>query len=185
MFENDLLTLVRSTLLSGFTSLGGGFAAVKVRQAYQPSTVGTAQGPQALLQTIGNRRYGALRRDDIPPVPPATDMTHIETQWWETTIQVGAEARRNPQDPAFLTLPSAMDICKAASDILQSDTGLSALSVQRVRPLRITEIRNVRFVNESDQYEAMPSFDIVLVYPQTRTTTTPPVSTFEPNFGRV
>lgn len=179
MLENQLLALVRSTLLGQLD------AGVEVVQLYQPSTVGQASGPQVVMQTIGNRRYGWVKREDVQPVPPETDMTHIETQWWETTVQIGVTARRNPEDPNFLTLPSAMDICKAASDILQSDTGLTALAVQRVRPLRITEIRQVRFVNDSDQFEAMPSFDVVLVYPQMTISTTPPVTLFVPDFGRV
>lgn len=179
MLENQIIALVRSTLLA---QIGPG---VEVLQLYQPSIVGQASGPQILLQTVANRRYGTLRREDVPPVPPETDLTHKETQWWETTIQVGATARRNPQDANFMTLPSAMDVCKAASDILQSDTGLNALAVQRVRPLRITEIRQVRFVNDSDQFEAMPSFDLVLSYPQVTISTTPPVTAFVPDFGRV
>lgn len=179
MLENGLFTLIRTTLLAGLT---GPYAGVLVRPIYQPVTIGTPSTPQITMQTIGNRRYGALRRKDNPATDP---LVHAETQWWETTIQIGATARRNPTDPAFLTLPSANDICKRASDILQGDTGLSALAVQRVRPLRITDLRNVQFVNESDQYEAMPSFDLTLVYPQVIESTTPPVVTFEPVTGRV
>lgn len=84
-----------------------------------------------------------------------------------------------------MSLPSAKDICKVASDILQGDEGLAALAVQRVRPLRVTDIRNLQFVNESDQYEMMPNFDITLVYPQVVESTTPPVDAIEPVFGRV
>jgi hypothetical protein len=187
MLEQSLFTLVRSTLVAGLTARGSGYAGIAVRQVYQPSTIGTPAAPQITMQTIGNRRYGAPRRDALQPVDPdrTADMVNRLTQWWETTIQIGATARRNPTDPDFLTLPSANDICKAASDILQQDTGLAALAVQRVRPLRITDVRNVQFVNESDQYEAMPSFDLTLVYPQVLDGATPPAITVEPDFGRV
>lgn len=177
MLENALYALVRSTLLDGLTP------DVQVKTAYQPTTVAMSSGPVVLMQTILDRRYGALLRYDDPA--GTGDMAHRETQWWETTMQIGVTARRDPQDPAFLTLPSAMDICKQASDILQGDKGLSLLAVQRVRPLRITEIRQVRFINDSDQYEAMPSFDVVLVHPQVTTSTTPPAISLEPDFGRV
>jgi len=214
MLEQSLFTLVRSTLVAGLTARGAGYAGTVVRQVFQPSTVGTPSAPQITMQTIGNRRYGPPRRDAVQPYvdpvddgggpgpgpggpgpgpgpgpggPPTVlpDMVNRFTQWWETTIQIGATSRRNPTDPDFLTLPSANDICKAASDILQQDAGLTALAVQRVRPLRITDVRNVQFVNESDQYEAMPSFDITLVYPQVLDSATPPVITVEPDFGRV
>jgi len=177
MFENALYALVRSTLLDGLTG-------VQVKTAYQPTTVAISSGPTILLQTVTSTRYGALRRYDDPAAGTG-DLPHLETQWWETVSQVGCTARRDPQDPAFLTLPSAMDICKQASDILQGDKGLSLLAVQRVRPLRITTIRQVRFVNDSDQYEAMPSFDVTLVHPQVTTSTTPPAISLEPVFGRV
>ncbi len=186
MLENTLYSLIRATLLAGLAARGGAYTAVIVRPIYQPLTVGTPSTPQITMQNIlPGRRYGALRRAEVLPVSPATDFTHRETQWWETTLQIGATARRNPTAPDFLTLPSAVDICKVASDILQGDTGLAALAVQRVRPLRITDVRNVQFVNESDQYEAMPSFDITLVYPQVVDSTTPPVERFEPVIGRV
>lgn len=177
MLENALYALVKSTLLASLTP------DVQVKTAYQPTTVAMPTGPVVLMQSIGERRYGALRRYDDPA--GTGDMVHIEEQWWETTMQIGVTARRNPEDPAFLTLPSAMDICKQASDILQGDKGLSLLAVQRVRPLRITTIRQVRFVNDSDQYEAMPSFDVTLVHPQVTTSTTPPATSLEPDFGRV
>jgi hypothetical protein len=187
MLEQTLFTLVRSTLVAGLTARGAGYAGTAVRQVFQPSTIGTPSAPQITMQTIGNKRYGAPRRDVVQPGSGSgfEDMVNQLTQWWETTLQIGATARRNPADPGFLTLPSANDICKAASDILQQDAGLTALAVQRVRPLRITDVRNVQFVNESDQYEAMPSFDITLVYPQVLDSATPPVITVEPDFGRV
>lgn len=183
MLENTLYTLIRTTLLAELT---GVYAGVVVRPIYQPLTVGTPSTPQITMQNIlPGRRYGAPRRDVVQPGTGVGDMVNQTTQWWETTLQIGATARRDPTAANFLTLPSAVDICKRASDILQGDTGLAALAAQRVRPLRITDVRNVQFVNESDQYEAMPSFDITLVYPQVVDSTTPPVETFEPVIGRV
>lgn len=172
MLENDLFTLVRSTLLVGLTLRGSAYAGIVVRPIYEPITVGAPSGPQITMQSIGDRRYGALDRK-------------TGLQWWENILQIGATARRDPADAAFMTQPSAKDICKVASDILQGDTGLAALAAQRVRPLRITAVRVVPFVNESDQYEMMPSFDVTLVYPQIVTSTTPAVDRIDPVFGRV
>jgi len=176
MRENDLFILVRSTLLAG---LAGDFAGVEVQKAFQPDTAGAPQAPSLFMQNIGTYRDGAMRRTEILGTP---DFTHRETQWWRTTLQIGAMARLKPED---LVSPTAMDIAKRASDILQGDNGLAMLAAQRVRPLRVTTIRNVQFVNESDQYEQAPSFDIVLSHVEITDTTTPPVVTIARTFGRV
>lgn len=184
MRQLDLWTLLNSTLTAGLDAQYGE-GEVGVQAIYQPQAMGLPSEPTVTFQSILEQRYGWLRRAYTPGIAPSDLMTGAMTQWWESTLQIGAMARRDPNDPNFLTLPTAMDICKAASDILQSDTGLSALAAQRVRPLRITAIRNLQWVNESDQYESVPSFDLVLVYPQTIETKMPPVVTFEPVTGRV
>lgn len=169
MRQLDLFALVRSTLVAHLAGMA------EVRAVYQPQQEGLPSAPSVLLQQIGAKRIGAPRRDY---------QTGLMTQWWETTLQIGAVARRDPNDPAFLTLPSALDICKAAANALQNDMGLAALAVQRVRPLRITDIRNLQWLNESDQYEAMPNFDLVLSHPETTDNAAPPVDSFEPGIGR-
>lgn len=176
MQENELFTLLRSTLLAGLSDRG---LTVAVEQRYQPGTVGMDSGANIGMMMVTSNRVGVMKRKELQPIAPATDMTHQEIQWWETTVQISALCRRNATDPNYLTLPTAMDIAKAASDILQGDKGLAAMGVQRVRPLRVTSIRQVHFVNDSDQYEANPSFDITLSHVQTVSGTTPPVSQFE------
>lgn len=185
MLENQLFTVVKAALDAGFAVVAG-FTDVEVQQVYQPSTFGVPSDPTVFMQTvIAGRRVGWVKREEIQPVAPATDFTHRETQWWETTLQIGALARHNPTDPDYLTLPTAGDIAKRASDILQSDNGMAVLKAGGVSPLRITNVRNVQIVNDSDQYEANPSFDIVLSYVQVIDSTTPPATEIVPVFGRV
>lgn len=184
MFENALIQLIGDTLLAGLVGQSA-YADVIVRQKYQPSTVGVTSAPTIQLHYIHGKRYGSVGRSERPAPAPSLDVIHAETQWWESTIQVGCTARRNPNDPNFLTQPSAFDIVKMASDILQSDKGMALMAVQRVRPLRITLIRVLRFINDSDQYEAQPSFDIVLSHVQITESTTPPVAVTVPIVGRV
>lgn len=184
MRQLEVWTLLNVTLTAGLAERYGADA-VNVEAIYQPQQIGTPSQPTVTYQSILEQRYGHMRRAYLPGPVPTDPMTGLMTQWWESTLQIGAMARRDPQDPDFMTLPTAMDICKAASDILQSDTGLAALAAQGVRPLRITSIRNLQWLNESDQFEAMPNFDLVLVYPQTLETATPPALTFEPVTGRV
>jgi len=184
MKQLDLWTLLNTTLTAGLTGRYGADA-VGVQAIYQPQIMGAPSQPTVTFQSILEQRFGHMRRAYSPGAAPIDPMTGQMMQWWESTLQIGAMARRNPNAVDFMSLPTAMDICKAASDILQSDEGLTALAAQRVRPLRITAIRNLQWVNESDQYEAMPNFDLVLVYPQTIVTTTPTAQSIEPNYRRV
>lgn len=176
MRTNELFALVRSTLLAGLTDMG---LTVAVEQRYQPGTMGMDSAANIGMMMVTSNRVGVMKRKELQPVAPATDFTHQEIQWWETTLQISALCRLDATDPNYLTLMTAMDIAKAASDILQGDKGLAAMGAQRVRPLRITSIRQIHFVNDSDQYEANPSFDITLSHVQTVSGTTPPVSQFE------
>lgn len=164
MNSEELFTLVRSTLLSGLAARG---VTCEVVRGYQTGTVGTPSGPTISMHHVGAKRHGHVRREEAQPTEPSGDFTHIETQWWETTLQIAA------------INDGALDNCQVASDILQSDEGLADLATERVRPLRIAEIRTVQFVNESDQFEAMPNFDVVLVYPKMVTSTTPQAQQIE------
>lgn len=179
MRERALFTLVRETLLAGLP------AGVAVQRVNNPVTVGVRSGPTLYLQSIiPGRRVGWLGRKDTETADPL-EMAHAETQWLETTFQISALNDQNPDDPDFLTALSAADLCSLAADILQGDAGLAALAASRVRPLRVSEIRVTYFKNDADQFEANPSFDIVLSHVQIRQSATPPAVQIVPNAGRV
>lgn len=164
MLERALYTLVRAALLDELPP------GTEVQQAYQPLTTGVPTAPTVFMQTIiPARRVGWVGRRET-----GDGMLHEETQWLETTLQIGALAWVGPESDA----PTAMDLCRMAADILQGDKGMDMLGVHRVRPLRIGEVRNTYFVNDRDQYEANPSFDVVLSHVQIREGATPPVSEF-------
>lgn len=172
MLEQALIALVRTTLLA---ELPGG---TKVLQKNNPVSVGASSTPTVYIETIiPGQRVGWLGRQDRNT--DTDDMTHEELQWLETTLQISA----------LVTLvdgqPSAADLCQQAADILQGDAGLAALAVARVRPLRVTTSRTVQIVNDRQQFEANPSFDIVLQHVQIRSSVTPPVAAFIGNAGRV
>jgi len=178
MLENQLMALLRSTLMADSRLAG-----VAVDRKLPLDAIGAPKVPTVFTQQIGTARYGFLKREYLPLPEPAETMLYRETQYMETTVQVSATARRKPVDEAF---PTAFDICRAASDILQGDAALATLAAQNVRPGRITNIRDVPFLNESAQNEDNPSFDVVLHHVQiTESTTTPPVAVFEPKIGRV
>lgn len=167
MLEQELFALVRSTLLAELP------AGVKVLQKNNPVAVGASSTPTIYMEAvIPGRRVGWLSRKERLQLS-LTAFDHEELQWFETTLQISALAR------LVDGRPSASDYCSLAADILQGDPGLRALAVQRVRPLRVDTSRTVHFVNDADQFEANPSFDIVLSHVQIRSSTTPIVDQIE------
>lgn len=173
MLEQPLIDLVRATLLAELPS------GIKVLQKNNPVSVGASSTPTVYTEVIiPGRRVGWLSRQDRVRMD-LTEFDHEELQWLETTLQISA----------LVTLvdgqPSASDLCQMAADILQGDAGMAVLAAQRVRPLRVDTSRTVHFVNDRQQYEANPSFDIVLSHVQIRASTTPVVDAFVGNAGRV
>lgn len=167
MLEQALFALVRAALLAELP------AGVKVLQKDNPVTVGVPTDPTVFMETIiPAQRVGWLSRQEKLKLD-LSEFEHEELQWLETTLQISALARLEDGQP------SAADYASMAADILQGDAGMAVLAAQRVRPLRVTTSRTVFFVNDAQQYEANPSFDIVLSHVQIRTSTTPRLETIE------
>lgn len=165
MLEQDLFALVRATLLAELP------VGTKVLQKQNPVSVGASSTPTIYMEmVVPGRRVGWLSRQDRLKLN-LTEFDHEELQWLETTLQISALAPR----PA--TGMVASDYAALAAQILQGDKGLAAMAVQRVRPLRVETSRTVHFVNDAGQYEANPSFDIVLSHVSLRTSTTPRLET--------
>jgi hypothetical protein len=167
MREQELFALVRATLLAELPD------GVRVLQKNNPVTVGAASAPTIYMEmVIPARRVGWLSRKERLQLDLAS-FEHEELQWVETTLQISALARLVDGQP------SASDYAQMAAEILQGDAGLARLAVQRVRPLRVDTSRTVYFVNDAQQYEANPSFDIVLSHVQIRRSTTAPLEAIE------
>lgn len=174
MLEDALFTLVKSTLDAGFSAAGADFAGVTVTQKFQPRQTGLSSGKVVYMEEVLSRRYGSMKRKDVQS---GDAFTHTEIQIWETTLQISAAHTRNP---SALSPVAAMDLAKRASAILQGDAGLAALAAGGIRPLRVTDIRKIPFVNDADQWETMPTFDIVLTYADSIVSATP-AATIEQN----
>lgn len=161
MREQELITLVRTALLAELP------AGTKVLQKNPPVAVGVPSTPVVYIETIiPARRVGWLSRRDILKLD-LSEFQHLELQWVETTLQVSALAKLVDGQP------SAADYAAMAAEILQGDRGMAVLAAQRVRPLRVDNSRTIVFVNDAQQYEQHPSFDIVLSHVQIRESVTP------------
>lgn len=139
-----------------------------VLQAWQPDAQGIASGPALYLAKIGDRRYGSPSRTTEPDPDDVNGVIRIETQVYESTFQVMGIWERT-EDPPY----TASDLTNRAAAVLQSDYGLDHLRAGGAGMQRITDVRNPKFVNGSDEYEASPNFDFVLTHKQVTLTKNP------------
>lgn len=182
------------------TELGDNITAegmiIDLKQAFQPTRQGVTARPTCYLHKLFDQRIGMPKRKDVwtgarmiaedgPVITTesgdyiANDggsdgtMNHEETQLMGSHFQISARAI---QDPSNIDSLTASDIANYASAILQNSATIAAFEAQDVGILRITDVRNPYFANDSDRFEAMPSFDFVLTHKQTIVTSTPVIT---------
>lgn len=176
MDDKQIFTALRSCLLNGFESFG--LNNVAVLRAYQPTTQGRDDGIAVYMSKVLDQRIGHPERFDKYRYE-TDDFLHTETQWYESTFQIMAMVEENPSDADSLT---ATDILSRTAYILQSDSGLASLTSKGLKPLRITTIRTPYFTNDKGQFEASPSFDIILTHKQSVTSVNPAAQTITGKF---
>jgi hypothetical protein len=160
MLDNQLISLIKSTLQTGLTAIGQG--SIVVKQAYQPTQQGTNISPTLYLSKIMDMRFGAVERTHEWDADNLIEV-YTETQRYITTFQVNALATQNPSNTASLT---ASDIVNYAAAVLESLGTIQLLRAQGVGIFKIGQIRNPYFKDERDRFEASPSFDFVLSHNQ-------------------
>lgn len=170
--DNKLIQLFLPILNAAL--IDNGFTGVTVKQANQPTQQGIQTNPALYFFKVANKRYGFLGRNDGWSTD-AMAMVHDERQYFESTWQVSALVLQNPATPNQYT---ASDLVNEAASIMQSDTTRDILNQSGVGILRVTDLINPYFVDDSDNFEASPSFDFVLTYENIRQRTNPIVSQF-------
>lgn len=154
---------------------------VKLARNFQARQQGANTTPYVYFFKVGDHRHGSPARKGTLDSGAGT-FTHTETQQYETTYQFSAWV---PQDPKDTTALTESDILNVVSGIMQSDAILSAFRAAGVGILRVTDVRNPYIVDDHNQFEAVPTFDIALTHKRTSVSTIPAVVTYESNFGRV
>lgn len=180
MNDKQLAALFMSQVLPAMQA-SPDLAGVKLKRNFQAQQQGADTTPYVYFVKIGDHRYGHVSRKD-KYVLLDDAFRHTETQQYETTYQFSAWV---PQDPKDVTGLTESDILNLVSGIIQSDAILAAFRAQDVGILRVTDVRNPYIVDERDQFEAVPSFDVVLTHKRTSVSTIPAVVTYESNFDRV
>lgn len=180
MNDKELNALFMGQLLPRMQAQAG-LSVVSLARNFQQTQQGAASGPYVYFVKIGDRRHGSPGRKDTLNIL-ADNFTHEETQVYETTYQLSAWI---PQTPANVTSLTESDILNIVSCIIQSDDLLAAFRAAGVGILRVTDVRNPYIEDDRDQFEAVPSFDVVLTHTRKIAATIPAVVTYESNFGRV
>lgn len=171
MYDAAIFTAVIAVLRAG---MGMDAATLDIAQMYQPRAAGRPTTRALLLHKVGERRYGQVKREDVPDPDNPAAMLHRETQSYETRLQVNGFAKPPPAEGApDPTEPTASDLLNRAAAVLQSDAAIVAFRAAGIGVLRITDVRNPHFRNDRDQFEASPSFDFILTHDQVTVTTTP------------
>jgi hypothetical protein len=103
-----------------------------------------------------------------------SNMVHTEITQFETTFQFSALATQNPANTSQLT---AADILNYARYVLQSQPSIATLEAQGVGVYNINQVRNPAFMDDRDNFEYSPSFDVTFTHKQIIITATPAVLT--------
>jgi hypothetical protein len=165
MTDNQVILIFRTIILQGLVDAG--LTNVAVKQSNQPTQQGINTNPTVYFFKVSNRRYGFLGRYSTWT---NSAMQHKEIQYIESTFQIAALVLQNPKIP---TAPTASDLINVVADIMQSEQTCTILNSSGIGILRVTEIRNPYFVDDRDQFEAIPSFDFTLVYENDRVSIDP------------
>lgn len=169
--EKQLFKIVGDLLVAGFAASTSPQISppIIVKQAAQPNMQGTPTGPVIFMTKLPDYRYGSRGIVDewIPDTIGGGVEQHTETQQYESTFQLNALSTQDPDD---LAQPTAADLLNYAAYIMQSMATIATLNAQDIGIERITQVRNVPFKDDRDQFEYSPSFDFVLTHKQIVTT---------------
>lgn len=178
MTDVELRIFLRAQLLAIMPLYG--VSGVPVIASNQPTSEGRETGPAIYFHALDEQTEGWQSRGYTKP---AFTGQLTEGQIYATTMQLSVVAPETDD----LTLPTATDICRAASMALQSRQFIDALGEQfpgaGVR--RVTTIRRPYIVNDRGQFEMVPSFDVTITHTVQFTTEAPEVTSTKAVIHRV
>lgn len=173
MLDNELIALIRGILIA--QEAAAGIPGTPIKQAFQPTQQGANKEPSAYFHIVGHRRIGSPYRADVWDTEDEVER-HTELQAYETDFQISA---LSTQDPANTSQYTAGDILNLISYILQSSATITALRAQEVGILRVRDVRNPKFIDDRERFEAHPNLDFTLTHKQIVTTEIPVLQSTE------
>lgn len=150
----DLIALINTALeeceITGWT----------VRQANQQFKVAPNR-PVISISRVSSNRYGFQgRRDKVVNNLPE----HEEIYYQQLRFQI-TFLKKRVTDPTELT---SSDVANELATWLMSVKGLKETRALGFMPLRVTDIREPAFVDDSDDFEKSPNFDFLLYLRQNK-----------------
>ena len=179
MQDNALIALLIATIRDGLTAQGR--TGIAVKQSYQPTQQGANSGPAVYVHKVMDRRRGTPGKSAKWDATTQR-MIQTEVEVLETAYQVQALAR---QDPADITAPTAADLLRLVSSVLQSDYALSRLRASDVGILNIPSLTNTPTLNDKQVWEFAPLLEFTVTHQEITVWTTPAATGIECGIYRV
>jgi inosine-uridine nucleoside N-ribohydrolase len=158
MRDTALITLLRAIILAGLEVRE--LTSVAVKQANAPLQGGANTTPTVYLQKLYDHAYANPKKRSVWDEESET-MIQTQSQVYESTYQINGFVIIDPTAENIMT---ASDLTTIVSQILQSDVAIQSFRAQGVELYRIDSIRNPYFLDDKNQFEAAPSFDVVLIH---------------------
>lgn len=166
MLDNQLIDFLVTQLNTAIQSAGWSFDVV---QKNNPTIQGIPSTPTVFFEKLFDHNYG-FQHVDLTLSQDQTQYLSTTSQAVETSFQISAWAI---QDPANVTLPTASDIAHQCCRYLQHPVVVQNFAAAGIQMLRVTEVRNPYLQDDKSQFEAVPSFDIVLIHGRDLTMSVP------------
>lgn len=170
MLDKPLAIMLRNGLMASFAARG--LTGFQCKQNFQPTQQGRPAGPTIYFYKTFDRRYGFRKIVQDRSFSGALVMPRIEKQKMEATISFA------------VTMPPGSDLThedamKIAAGIVQSPDFIAYLLTFDAAVLRVTDIRNVPYVNDQGNFEANPTFDAIITHTDTFVDGVPEVDVIE------
>lgn len=134
---------LRLLLVADMAKFGLTLPVIKANQAKKQGRVDDG----VYFQQTGTKCTGWQKRK----YENATDFEQVEQQHYETTVQ-------------FTVIADDVDVAAKLQRIMSSANFIRAMRKKAIGIQRIAQISTLVFVNDSDNYEAETSFDVVISY---------------------
>ncbi len=149
-------------------------ADLRVTRSNQPTAqhAGASTGSkpyQVFIAPVASTQIGWSRDYDLDTIGAATvGINHVKQKSYQISILTDF-------DPATMTVLPAHDVAQILNDMIQQPDSIRALKAGGVNIQQCTDVRPSFELNESEQWQSMPSFDITVSYNATYTKPIPAI----------
>lgn len=180
MIEGDVQKAIVAILKQAF--IDQGYPQIGLKQSNQPTKQGVPSTPYVFFTKVTNQKIGSPGRKYDNYDEPGRQVDQTDNYWIGATYQFSSLIKQDITDEDSV---SAYDIMELTAAILQNISIIQQFRERGISIERITDIRQPFFLDDNDEFEAEPSFDVVLTYNQTITFKTPIADPVEADIQRV